>query len=153
MTTLTEDQRNSIMQSCLATFNRYLMNADHHVERFTETFTEDVEWVRPGMTMRGHDEMQNFMNEVRDASVASNPPHGHVTRHMLTTNVIDVIDADNAEGTFYGLVFRHEKFGGTLPVPMNEIELVVEYRSSFRRTEEGWLICKHRAQHVFRRGH
>lgn len=149
---MTEDQINSITQSCLRTFNRYLMNADSHVERFTETFTEDVEWVRPGMVMRGHAEMQAFMDTNKKAFVDSNPPHGHVTRHMLTTSVIDVKDADNADGEFYALVFRHEEYQGELPVPMNEIELVVHYNSKFVRTDKGWLINKHQAQHVFRRG-
>ena len=151
MSTVTDEQRCIITQQCLATFNRYLVNADHHIDRFTDAFTEDVLWVRPGMEMVGHAAMQSFMNENRAACIASNPPHGHLTRHMLTTSVIDVMDADNASGMFYALVFRSEAFAGTLPVPMNEPELVVEYRSTFRRTTKGWLICRHQAQHILRR--
>jgi hypothetical protein len=139
MADLSEEQRNHIRQSCIATFNHYLINADHHVDRFTETFTDDVTWVRPSGTMTGHGEMQAFMDANVAAQRAGNP-HGHVTRHLLTTADVEVRDADHAEGTFYALVFRDEGFGGTLPVPMTMPELVVEYRSCFLRTSAGWLI-------------
>ena len=151
MATMTDEERWGIEHACWATFNRYLTNADHHIDRFTETFTEDVVWIRPSGEMHGHAEMQAFMDENVAMQRAGNP-HGHVTRHMLTTSRIEVRDAGNADGIFYALVFRDENYGGTLPVPMNTIELVVEYHSSFVKTSRGWLINRHHAQHVFRRG-
>ena len=151
MTVLSENHKNAIRQSCLATFNRYLINADHHVERFTEVFTDDVVWIRPSGKMVGHGEMQAFMDKGAAARRLANPPHGHLTRHMLTTSHIDVSTASQADGIFYALVFRDERFAGELPVAMAMPELVVEYRSRFVETAKGWLISEHYAEHVFRR--
>jgi len=143
-------ERQRIEQACLATFNRYLINADHNPERFTQVFTPDVVWKRPGGEMRGHAEMQAFMDEVmRQRFEAS--PHGHVTRHMLTTHLITVHSSRQASGIFYALVYRSETYSGALPVPMEQPELVVEYRSRFALSGEEWLIDRHKAQHVFSR--
>jgi hypothetical protein len=151
MTDLSEDRKNLIRQSCLATFNRYMINADHHIDRFTEVFTGDVVWIRPSGTMVGHAEMQAFMDQGQAARQKENPPHGHLTRHLLTTSHIEVTSAHQADGIFYALVFRDEGFAGELPVAMNMPELLVEYRSRFVDTAQGWLIAEHHAQHVFRR--
>lgn len=141
-------QSQAIEQACLATFNRYLINADHHVDRFTEVFTPDVVWTRPGGAMHGHAEMQAFMDDIWRQRFADNP-HGHVTRHMLTTHLVTAESATRASGIFYALVWRAEDYAGTLPLAMRAPELVVEYRSRFALHNGRWLIDRHEAQHVF----
>lgn len=142
--------RREIEHDCTMLMHRYAVNADQHIDRFFEVFTPDALWVRPGMEMRGHAEIQAFMDNMAKSLREANP-HGHLTRHLMTTMRIDVVDADKAEGVTYALVFREENFAGTVPVAMNQIELVVEYRDIFVRTPNGWLIDRHEAQHVFRR--
>ena len=129
---------------------RYAICADRDLLRLPELFAEDGIWVRPGNDMRGHREMRAFVEQVQRGILASNP-NGHLTRHMFTTSMIEAQDDDHASGIFYALVFRDEHNDGTLPRPMNMIELVVEYRTDFKRTESGWRIVRHEAEHVFRR--
>ena len=150
MSVLTDAERRGIEHDCTMLMHRYAVNADQHIDRFTEVFTDDVVWVRPGQEMHGHAEMQAFMDGNVRANREANPS-GHLTRHMMTTIDIRVVDANHAEGVSYALVFRDERFGGSLPVPMSTIELVVEYRDSFVKTASGWKIDRHEAQHVFRR--
>lgn len=150
MNELTDEARRAIEHDCLMLMNRYAIYADHHPERFSELLADDAIWVRPGMEMHGRTEAQAFMDENQRANREDNP-HGHLTRHLITSAHIEVEDLDHARGIIYALVFRDERFAGDLPVPMNTIELVVEYRTNFARSSEGWLISRHHAQHVFRR--
>lgn len=150
MSELDPGTKRAISAECLATFNTYLVNADHHHERFTDVFTADVVWVRPGGEMHGKGEMRAFMDRVLQERRAANP-HGHVTRHLLTTHAITVESAMRASGIFYALVYRGENFAGDLPMPMEQPELVVEYRSSFVLSKGSWLIDRHEAMHVFSR--
>lgn len=150
MNQLTDEQRRSIENDCTMLMYRYAIYADHHPECFSEVFAEDAVWIRPGMEMHGAAEAQKFMDEAQRACRQDNP-HGHLTRHAITTSLVEVQDHDRAEGIFYGLVFRDEDFAGSLPVSMNTMELVVEYRTRFVRTAAGWRIGRHQAQHVFRR--
>ena len=138
-----DEVRRQIQHDCTMLMHRYTVNADHHPEQFTEVFCDDVVWVRPGMEMHGREEMQAFID--------ANTGPGSLTRHMITTVDIRVVDENSATGTSYALVFRDDEFGGTLPVPMNTIELVVEYRDEFALTDAGWRIARHEALHVFRR--
>lgn len=150
MTCIDAEERRAITTDCLSLFNTYLINADHHLDRFTDVFTEDVVWTRPGGEMRGHGEMRAFMDRITHDRLAENP-NGHITRHMLTTHQITVESATRASGIFYALVYRGDDYAGTLPVPMQLPELVVEYHSSFVLTDKGWLIDRHDAQHIFSR--
>lgn len=150
MADLEPAERRAIAADCLTLFNTYLVNADHHLDRFTDVFTEDVVWVRPGGEMHGHGEMRSFMDAIMQDRLEGNP-QGHVTRHMLTTHSVTVESATRAHGIFYALVYRGEEYAGQLPLPMQPPELVVEYRSSFTRTEQGWLIERHEAKHIFSR--
>lgn len=144
-------ERRAIVQDCLATFNRYLVNADHHPERFTECFTPDVIWLRPGGRMEGHEQMQAFI----DATMAEQRRAGHdrdLTRHLLTTACVEVQGARSACGMFYALVYRVSGTGENQPQPMREPELLVEYRSHFVPVDGEWKIKQHEARHVLRQG-
>lgn len=145
-----EDVRRAVEHDCLGLMQRYALTADRDLTGLPDLFAEDGVWVRPGNEMRGRAAMRAMLDAVVQAIHADNP-HGHVTRHMFTTSQVDALDDDHARGTFYALVFRDENFDGTMPRPMNTIELVVEYNTEFVRTAEGWRIARHRAEHVFRR--
>ncbi len=147
---VSDETRRAIEHDCIRLMHRYAINADQHNDRFTDVFTPDVVWIRPGMEMRGHAAMQAFIDETIAALRARNPA-GPLTRHVITSIDIRVIDEDHAQGVTYGLVFRDNDFSGTLPTPMNTLELVVEYRDEFVRTAAGWLISRHEAEHTFRR--
>jgi hypothetical protein len=61
-------------------------------------------------------------------------PGGMVTRHMLTTSVVEPIDDDAAEGRHYCLVY----VSGAGQSPDRPI--VREYQDRYRLTPEGWRI-------------
>ena len=149
-TPFSDQQRREIEHDCTMLMHRYAVNADHHIDRFHEVFTKDALWVRPGMEMRGHAEIQGFM-DANLAAMRAEKPSGQLTRHMITTVRIDVADIDRAQGVTYALVFRDADYTGALPVAMNQIELLVEYRDEFRPTSLGWRISRHEAQFIFKR--
>lgn len=147
---LSDTERSVIERRCEGLLHRVLVGADHDLERFFSAFADDVVWVRPVGTMNGKGEMRAFM-EGNQKKLREENPNGHLTRHLLSSFDIDVIDDENAQSTAYAQVYRDEKFDGALPVKMNEPELVVEYRSRYRKTADGWRIARHQAIWVFKR--
>lgn len=145
-----EDVRRAVEHDCVMLMQRYAVTADRDITALADLFAEDGVWVRPGMEMRSPAEMREAMGGVAAGILAGNP-HGHVTRHMFTTCLVEADDDDHAHGTFYAQVFRDETFDGTMPRPMNSPELIVEYNTAFRRTGQGWRIARHEAKFAFRR--
>ena len=63
--------------------------------------------------------------------------------------IVDVIDADNATGNSYAMVFRQEDPVEGQPSANVAPRAVVEYRDKFRRTAEGWRIAERQYQYNF----
>lgn len=146
---LSDAERSVIERRCEGLLHRVLVGADHDLERFFSAFTDDVVWVRPVAVMNGKAEMRAFMEGHQKKQREENP-HGHLTRHLLSSFDIDVIDSENAESTAYAQVFRDAHFDGKLPAKMSAPELLAEYRSKYRKTPEGWRIAHHEAKWVFK---
>lgn len=107
---------------------------------FAELFAPDGEWIRPGMHMHGREEIFRFM-DARPAEA--------LTRHVVGSICIDVIDADHARGMSYTTVYRERKFQGRLPVPLAQPEMVVDYHDDYVRIAGRWHIAKRHATVVF----
>src|SRR5260221_1647301 len=135
---LTEMAVGHIEHACARVYHRIAVAADAGFVGYEDCFTPDVVWIRPGMEMRGHGEMRDFLNTELERMRLDNPPHGHLLRHMYTTILIDVTSAQTATGVAYAINFRAERFNGILPAPMNTPELIAAYESEFRKTENGW---------------
>ena len=140
-----------IESCCRELMGTYLTSVDSRdIERLLRTFAPDALWVRPGMApMRSHAAIRAFLEAINEKHKAESP-NGHLTRHLLTTLSITLLDHDRASGVAYALVFRVPQFDGHLPAPMPGPELVVEYRDIFENTELGWRIAHHEARHIFR---
>lgn len=65
-----------------------------------------------------------------------------LTRHLVSNVTIDMIDADNAEGTCYITVFYSEPT--SVPAPLEPPIALVTYKDTFRRTADGWRFATRR---------
>ena len=122
-------------RACLALMTAYCTHLDRwEVDIFLDLFLPDGVWRRiapePTIHLAGREAIRGFFNRRPTQSDA---------RHLVINPVIEVIDADHARGTSFGLVVRGPKNpDGSLPVPMRGLELLVEYRDDFVRTPDGW---------------
>jgi uncharacterized protein (TIGR02246 family) len=131
----------AIQTACAMLVARYGHLADQREHRaFSEVFAPDGEWIRPGMHMRGREEIFRFME--------SRPPQA-LTRHVVGSIDIEVIDADHARGLSYTTVYRERDFTGKLPVPLRQPEMVVDYRDDYLRIDGRWHIARRQTAVVF----
>jgi ketosteroid isomerase-like protein len=150
---MNEMDRLVMESSCRQLLGLYLTSVDaKDLDTMLQAFASDAQWIRPGMPpMRNHADIRAFFETLwRKQSLAS--PHGHLTRHLLTTVSTVPVSEDRASGVSYAFVFRAAEFTGTLPVAMTEPELIVEYRDEFVRTDGEWRISRHEAIHIFKSG-
>ncbi len=131
-----------IEHECCKLMLQYCEYVDHLAPtEFANLFTRDA-YYNPA----AHPEMNS-----RDEILAwiSGYPLDRLARHVSTNQIVEVIDADNAKGTSYAVVYRQEQ-----PVPGAPSEKVVpraivEYHDTFRQTDEGWRIASREYQYTF----
>jgi uncharacterized protein (TIGR02246 family) len=139
---MTEDERRAIEQDCLKLIAIYAMAADHHdAEAFVGIFTEDGEWIRPKVSLKGHAALRDFM---------AKRPRDVLSRHIATNAVVTVTGPDAARGLSYATVYRHDGHAGG-EAPLTGPESIVEYHDDFVRTAAGWRIAARRSHSIFRR--
>jgi hypothetical protein len=142
---LPEQEERAIELACTKLYHRMGLAADSNLLEFLDLFTADIVWTRPTMTMHGHDEVRAFLTAEAERTAT------HVTRHLYTTVVIEVIDAERASGRAYATIYRDENPRNGLPVPMQLPELVVSYDTGFGREDGQWKISQHTATVTFSR--
>lgn len=82
----------------------------------------------------------------------SDMPADQVSRHFCTNVVIDVIDADRAEGTAYVVLYRGRRAEAQSgPLAMGPPLLVGHYEDQFVRSDEGWRFAARTLNVTFRR--
>lgn len=106
--------------------------------RVAELFSEDGVWESGSTRMAG-------LDEIRRGFLARQAVSTRTSRHVCTTFALDFLGGDEAEGTVYLTLYRHD---APEPEPERAAPLsgpfaVGEYRDRFVRTAEGWRI-KHR---------
>jgi len=118
---------------CTRTINRYAVavgERDH--ETFAKLFTEDGIWQRPGQApISGRRQILSFMQAL---------PASTLVRHVNGSTTIDVIDEDSARGISYTTVYNAENYSGGIAA-MHAPDYVVEYRDTFKRVGDEWLIA------------
>ena len=68
-------------------------------------------------------------------------PAHRLARHVASNQLVEVIDADNAKGSSYAVVFREpDPQPGVLSARVTP-RSVVEYTDTYRRTPEGWRFA------------
>jgi hypothetical protein len=131
-----------IEHECRKLMLLYCQHVDHlDPEAFSNLFAEDA-YYNPA----AHPEM-NGRSEI--LAWAKAYPRNRRARHLSTNQVVEVIDADNAKGTSYAVVFRQEDPVEGIPSGNVVPRAVVEYHDTFCRTKEGWRIATREYQYIF----
>lgn len=142
---MTDLERMLIEQACMKLQAQYGVFADRgDVEGFTNLFAPDgsVE-VPEAPAFVGHEAIRASIQALGDLGVTM--------RHVLTNNVVDVVDADHATGVSYLTVYNstaEPDAMGQRPVALPAT--VGEYADSFRRTPDGWRFQSRVLTRVFR---
>ena len=131
-----------IEHECRRLMLLYCQHVDHLApEAVANLFTEDAYYnpaAHPEMT--GQAEILNWISAY---------PKNRRARHCSVNQLVNVVDAENATGTSYAMVFRQEDPLEGTPSPNVAPRAIVEYRDKFRRTAKGWRIAERRYQYDF----
>lgn len=113
----------------------------HEADKMAELVTEDVEFDRRGQMIKGRDKLLEVYGGL--------PPH-NVFRHLCTNILIDIVDENHAKGLTFFIFYRH---GGDAapdyPVLLDVPQVIGDIHDEFRRTEDGWRICRRQTQEIF----
>jgi NAD(P)-dependent dehydrogenase (short-subunit alcohol dehydrogenase family) len=126
-------------QACLRLMTAYNVRLDAgDFAGFAEVFSADGAWAQvssPAFEVRGHAAIRK---------VAERLPPEKIRRHMLQNAQVTVLGPDHAEGFCIGLVVDGPTGNGSLPVPVSAggVELVAEYRDTYRKGPEGRRITR-----------
>ncbi|WP_326524503.1 nuclear transport factor 2 family protein [Sphingomonas sp.] len=127
------------IQDCIALMTDYNIHLDNvDADAFVALFTQDAVFRRvvpaePALEFTGHAGLRRSLELVIQASP-------RIRRHLLSNARVTIVDDREARGFCIGLAIHGPR--GTLPVPMGGLELVGEYRDTYRRTAEGWRIAR-----------
>lgn len=138
--------RLSIERECERLVAAYCHYVDHgEAKRIADLFSVDGVWKGPEVTMEGREQLQQGFGQ-REANAS------RMSRHVCTNLLVDVIDEDHAEGTVYLTLYRHDGPEGRRLSPLEQPEMVGEYRDKFVRTAEGWRFAHREIEISFLRG-
>lgn len=124
-----------IERACERLVYAYCHVIDHgEAARVADLFAPDGVW-------RSTEAARNGRPAIAAAFQARQDNTSRISRHVCSTVLIDVIDADAARGLTYVTLYRHDGRSGRAAAPLDELpEIVGEYRDTFVRTPEGWLF-------------
>jgi ketosteroid isomerase-like protein len=130
-----DTERLRIERECERLVTAYCHHVDHgEAERVAELFSEDGVWRSPEVSLEGREQIHKAFAR-RQAMVE------RTSRHVCTNLLVNVIDADCAEGVVYLTLWRHDGEPGRV-APLEQPELLGEYRDRFVRTPEGWRFAQ-----------
>jgi hypothetical protein len=125
-----------IERECERLVTAYCHYVDHgEAEKIADLFSDDGIWRGPGVEMNG-------IEEVRKGFAARQANAGRMSRHVCNNLLINVVDEDNATGTVYLTLYRHDGDVQRRTSPLEGPELVGEYRDRFVRTAAGWRFAE-----------
>ncbi len=125
-------ERLLIERECERLVTAYCHYVDHGAAgRIAELFTETGVWKSPEFTMQGREQLRKGFGR-RQAQ------RGRMSRHVCNNLRLDVIDENHAEGVVYLTLYRHDGEEGRRLAPLEQPQMVGEYRDRFARTPDGW---------------
>jgi len=129
-------ERIQIERECERLVSLYCHYVDHgEAARVAELFSENGVWRGGSVVMQGADQL-------REGFSARQANRGRMSRHVCSNLVVEVLDADNARGTVYLTLYRHDGEPGRRVSPVEGPNFVGEYRDRFVRTAEGWRFAE-----------
>jgi ketosteroid isomerase-like protein len=120
-------------RECERLIYRYCHLIDHgEAAKVCELFTDDGVWASPEVTRDGKD-------KIAKAFRARQENTARMSRHVCSTPMIDIEDAETAKGVTYLQLYRHDGEPGRRFSPLDNLpEFVAEYHDVFARTPDGW---------------
>lgn len=116
----------SLASECTRLAHRFCLLADRSdAAGVANLFTADGKFERGDLRVEGRPGIEEM---------TASRPQGMVTRHLLTTSLVEAIGDDTADGRHYCLVY----VSGAGQSP--ERPIVGEYHDRYRLTDEGWRI-------------
>lgn len=126
-----------IRDECLRLMSSYCVHLDARAEAsFLNLFTEDAVFAKttaPTYEVKRRDGIRGTFRQ---------RPESILSRHLMLNHLISVIDADHAEGAAVGMVVRGNRDRETWPMPIRGVELVLDYKMTFRRDPDSWRISR-----------
>ncbi|MEM7277174.1 MAG: nuclear transport factor 2 family protein [Pseudomonadota bacterium] len=133
----------AIIAACKDLVTDYAIARDHgDAEGYAATFAQDGELILPSGSFKGRDQLRQRLTENRGKSVS---------RHMMSTTQIKVVDTENAVGISYAVIYIEPApdKGSTGAVATQGPAAIGEYRDSFRLTDQGWKFSRREFVPVF----
>ena len=120
-------------RECERLIYRYCHLIDHgEAAKVSDLFTDDGVWASPEVTRDGKDKIAKAFQARQDNTA-------RMSRHVCSTPMIDIEDADTATGVTYLQLYRHDGEPGRRFAPLDNLpEFVAEYHDVFARTPDGW---------------
>lgn len=120
-------------RDCERLIYAYCHLIDHgEAAKVADLFAEDGHWISPEVTHSGQ-------SEVATAFAARQANASRMSRHVCSTPLVEVDDANNATAVTYLQLYRHDGEPGRRISPLDGLpEFVGEYHDSFTRTPDGW---------------
>lgn len=114
-------------------------------ERFADLFAPDASITVPEQPpFQGREKLRDGILQMRAL--------GLIYRHVMSNDVVNVIDENRAEGICYLMAFNSaaqpDASGGR---PMEMATSIGEYHDTFRRTDKGWRFQSRVLKRVMRR--
>ena len=129
-------ERLLIERACERLVTQYCHFVDHgEAARVAELFSEDGVWASPETTMTGREAIRRGFQRRQDNTA-------RMSRHVCGNLLIDVMDAQSAEGVVYLTLYRHDAEPGRATSPAQAPNLVGEYRDRFVLTADGWRFAR-----------
>lgn len=138
-----ESHRILIEKQCEKLSIRFANNVDRGLsEDVASLFSKDGSFSRAGQVLDGPDQLRAFLEK--------RPPE-RVTRHVCTNIEVNVVNASEAAGITYFLLFDGNRPAASDdPLPLMSPATLGEYHDTFVLTPDGWRIRERRAVAVFR---
>jgi ketosteroid isomerase-like protein len=125
-----------IERECERLVTRYCHHCDHgEAARVADLFTEDGIWESPEAKLVGRDQIREGFQRRQDMKE-------RMSRHVCNNLLVDVVNENEAEGTVYLTLYRHDGEAGRPFAPLDGPVMVGEYRDHFLKTDEGWRISR-----------
>lgn len=129
-------QRMLIERACERLQIEYCHLVDHGAAaRIADLFTDDGVWAAGKRAFEGVDAIRDNFRKRQDNKARR-------SRHVCSNALIEVQDADNATGTVYLILYRHDDPDDARTRPASLPEMVGAYRDTFRRTDDGWRFSR-----------
>lgn len=114
------------------------------LEKLMALFAEDAVWEHAADRYQGLAEIRVFFQQITSAP-------GRVSRHVISNQQVDIVDAATAVGTMYLTLYRAVVGENDSANLEGQPVMVGEYEDVYVNTEAGWRFKSRRLKNAFLR--